>query len=211
MDWKKLGKQIIDNGAQILGDVLPYPGTSAAADALSEAFGVEKDPDAISQAIANDPNAAAKIRKVELNHKAQLKEIAAEHKEEMRGYEAQDTQGARNLSIKEMQNEDPYVRRTRPKMVRMTVWLAVGFVAAIVIFCVALIAFSDSLTPPEVSLLVSMMKYVGGFVMAMVIIMFRSYTTRRSMDKAMQMTGTMPSSLGDKLLGMVGGKPKQES
>jgi|GEM_PF-1794639 len=142
--------------------------------------------------------------------RTELEKFAKKHEQRMRELGLQDTQGARSFAAKELQSDDQYVRRTRPKMVRMVVWLAILFVFAVMVLVGIVLGFSDSLDESEVSLLIGMMQYVGGFVFGMVVIMFRSYTTRRSMDKAMEMTGTMPSSLTDKMMQMVGGKKAKE-
>jgi len=198
MDWTKLGKQIADTGAQILGEALPFPGSGMAADALSAALGTEKDPDAISEAIAKDPEAAAKLKEVELNHKAQLEQIRKDHKEQMREYQAQDIQGGRELSIKELQSEDSYVRRTRPKVVRMTMWLMVAFVALFVLILGAVLLVPYEIPETNAQLGAEGLSYLAGVVFLAFATAFRSYTTRRSMDK-MTAAGQMPEGLVDKI------------
>ena len=209
MDWGSLGKKIADMGAQVLGEALPFPGAGVAADALSAALGCEKDPDAISEAIAKDPEAAAKIKEVELNHKAQLKEIAADHKEEMRKYQAQDTQGARSFAATELQSDDKYVRRTRPEMVRFTVK---GGIAYIFLSTAALCLLSvlDVVSEAEADLLFEFLKYQSGFVVGMIYMVFRTYTTRRSQDKAMEKMGALPEGLMDKAAKLIGGRKVKE-
>lgn len=72
MNWKKLGSQIAGMGADILGEALPFPGAGAAVDAVANAFGAERKPGAISEAIQNNPEAATKLREIEANHEAEL-------------------------------------------------------------------------------------------------------------------------------------------
>lgn len=210
MDWGELGKQIIDKGGQILGEALPFPGTGAAADALSAALGCDKSPDAISEAIAKDPKAAAKIRQVELDHKAQLKEIRADHKEEMRKLQAQDAEGAREFGMKEMESEDPYIRRTRPKVVRMSMWLVVGFVVVSVLLFAAVMLVPWQIPETNANLGARGYAYLAGIVFAAFGTAFRSYTTRRSMDK-MVAAGQTPKSFTDKLSDAFSHKEKKAS
>lgn len=82
MDWSQLGSKIAGMGAKLLGEAIPIPGAGIAADAIADAFGTEKTPDAIEEAIRKNPESAAKLQKIELDHKAQLKEIATERKTE---------------------------------------------------------------------------------------------------------------------------------
>ena len=198
MDWGKLGQQIASAGADILGEALPFPGSGAAVDALASAFGVSKDPDAISEAIAKDPEAAAKIKKVELDHKAQLEQIRKDHKEQMREYQAQDVQGARDFAAKELQSEDKYVRRTRPKIVRMTMWLMVAFVVLFAIILGVVLALPHEIPQTNADLASQGLSYLAGVVFLAFATAFRSYTTRRSMDK-MTAAGQMPEGLVDKI------------
>ena len=198
MDWGALGKKIAGIGADVLGEALPFPGSGAAVDALASAFGVEKDPDAISEAIAKDPEAAAKIKEVELNHKAQLERIRTDHKEQMREYQAQDIQGGRELSAKELQSEDKYVRRTRPQVVRMTMWLMIVFVVLFACILGALLFVPYEVPETNANLASEGLSYLAGVVFLAFATAFRSYTTRRSMDK-MTAAGQMPEGLVDKI------------
>ncbi len=198
MDWGSLGKKIADMGAQVLGEAIPFPGAGLAADAVSAALGTEKDPDSISKAIEDDPDAYAKLKEVELNHKAQLKEIAADHKEQMREYQAQDVQGARSFAAKELKSEDEYVRRTRPKVVRMTMWLVVAFIALFVAILGAVLLIPYEIAETNASLGAEGLSYLAGVVFLTFATAFRSYTTRRSMDK-MTEAGQVPETFTDKI------------
>ncbi|WP_200256101.1 hypothetical protein [Halorhodospira neutriphila] len=72
MNWKELGGTIADMGADLLGEALPFPGAGAAVDALAAAFGGERDPDRIAEAVKADPKAAAKLREIESEHESAL-------------------------------------------------------------------------------------------------------------------------------------------
>lgn len=78
MDWGELGSKVAATGAQVLGEALPIPGAGIAADAVANALGTDKDPDAMAEALANDPEAAAKLKQAELEHKEELERIKAE-------------------------------------------------------------------------------------------------------------------------------------
>jgi len=199
MDWGALGKKIAGIGADVLGEALPFPGSGPAVDALASAFGVSSDdPDAISEAIAQDPEAAAKLKKIELDHKAQLEQIRKDHKEQMREYQAQDVQGAREFSAKEMKSDDPYVRHTRPKVVRMTMWLMAAFVVLFTVAIGIVLALPYEIPETNADLAAQGLSYLAGVVFLAFATAFRSYTTRRSMDK-MTAAGQMPEGLVDKL------------
>ena len=72
--WADLGSQVAEF-APVLGDALPVPGAGTAGEMVAQAFGTEKKPGAIAQAIKQDPDAAAKLKKIEKEHEADLRRI----------------------------------------------------------------------------------------------------------------------------------------
>ena len=95
MDWSSLGKQIASTGAKILGEAIPFPGAGIAADAVADAFGTEKEPDKIAQAIEQDPEAAVKLQKIEADRETELKRIAVRAR---KSHEKQVTQRQANVN-----------------------------------------------------------------------------------------------------------------
>lgn len=93
MDWSEIGSKVAATGAKVLGDAIPVPGAEVAADAVADALGTEKDPDAINKALEQDPEAAAKLKQAELEHKEELERIKAErqssHEAEVTSRQAQ--------------------------------------------------------------------------------------------------------------------------
>lgn len=203
MDWGSIGKKIAGMGASILGDAIPFPGADDAITALAQELGVAEKPGAISDALDEDPEAQRKLEKIQNAHKQSLLKIRNEHKQEMREKDLQDAQGARSFAAQELESEDKYVRRTRPEMVRFTVK---GGIAYIFLSTIALCTLSifDVIGKAEADLLFELMKYQSGFVVGMIYMVFRTYTTRRSQDKAMERMGIMPEGLMDKAAKLMG-------
>jgi len=80
MDWKQLGKEIINLGAPLLGTALGGPAGGAVGVLLANTFGVAPDdPAAIARAIEADPDAGAKVMELQFRHKERLEEIQLEH------------------------------------------------------------------------------------------------------------------------------------
>lgn len=80
MDFKSLGKQIAKM-APLLGTAIGGPVGGAAGgliSAIASKFGVEAEPDIISQAITADPQAALKLREIEANNRVELEKLAVE-------------------------------------------------------------------------------------------------------------------------------------
>ncbi len=69
MDWKELGKKIVEIGAPILGTALMGPGGSALGGIVAKAVGGDpKDPKSLMEAIEKNASAAVELRRVELEH-----------------------------------------------------------------------------------------------------------------------------------------------
>ncbi len=198
MDWKSLGTKVAQMGAEVLGEAIPWPGADDALSELAAQLGAEKKPGAISDALDENPEAATKLREIELKYKTKLEKIRKEHTEQMREYQAQDAQGARDFSAKELKSEDQYVRRTRPKVVRMSMWLVVIFIGLFVAILGAVLLVPYKIPETNAELGAKGLSYLAGVVFMTFATAFRSYTTRRSMDK-MTEAGQVPESFTDKI------------
>jgi len=198
MDWKSLGSKVAQMGAEVLGEAIPFPGADDALGALADQLGTDKKPGAISDALDEHPDAVAKVKEIELKYQTKLERIRKEHKEQMREYQAQDAQGARDFAAKEMKSDDPYVRQTRPMVVRMAAWLVVLYVAGMFVGLCIISAVPFKIPETNADLVKSGIMYLSGLVFTTFGTAFRSYTTRRSMDKMVE-AGQTPESFTDKI------------
>ena len=205
MDWGSLGKKIAGMGAEILGDAIPFPGADDAISALAQELGVAEKPGAISDALDENPEAARKLEKIQNQHEENLLKIRNDHKQEMRKMGLKDTQGARSFAATELQSDDKYVRRTRPEMVRVTVKGGILYIFLSTL-ALCLLTIFDVVSEAEADLLFQFLKYQSGFVVGMIYMVFRTYTTRRSQDKAMEKMGVLPDGIMDKAAKLIGGR-----
>lgn len=140
------------------------------------------------------------LKRAGLAHKARMRELEVEDNR----IDADDADSARGFAAQELQSEDPYIRRTRPRIVRLYAWATV-LIALVILFAVVLVICStNTITETEAKLLDSIAMYVlatvgGGFAAA-----FRIYTTKRSQDK-MVAAGMQPTTLMENLGKMVTG------
>lgn len=96
MDWKELGRLVVEKGAPLLGGVLGGPGGAALGGVVASMFGGDpENPKALAQAIQGNPDAAVKLRELEARHQERLEELALEEK---RAYLA-DRQDARARDV----------------------------------------------------------------------------------------------------------------
>ena len=76
MNWKTLGRQVIDTGAPLLGGILGGPGGAAIGGLVASAFGGDPaDPVDLLNRISMDPEAAIKLRQIESTHEVELAKI----------------------------------------------------------------------------------------------------------------------------------------
>ena len=77
MDWKELGRRIVQVGAPLLGTALGGPGGAAVGSMVAGLFGAEPDnPADIYAKIQTNPDAVVRLRELELKHEEALQEIA---------------------------------------------------------------------------------------------------------------------------------------
>ena len=73
MDWKKLGQEIIEVGAPIVGGVIGGPGGAAIGGLVARLFGADpENPADIALKIKADPDALVKLRQFEMEHEREL-------------------------------------------------------------------------------------------------------------------------------------------
>jgi len=78
MDWKAVGKKVVQAGAPILGGLLGGPVGATAGGLVASLFGTGDDPEQVLQAIQGDPEAALKLRQFELEHRVELEKLRIE-------------------------------------------------------------------------------------------------------------------------------------
>ena len=89
MDWKELGKDIIQGGAPLLGGLLGGPGGAAAGALVASLFGADPDdPKDIAFKMSADPDAYVKLKEFELKNEVQIT-----------GMYLQDVQSARDREV----------------------------------------------------------------------------------------------------------------
>ena len=88
-------------------------------------------------------------------------------------------------------------------MVRFTVKGGIAYIFLSTL-ALCLLSIFDLISGAEADLLFQFLKYQSGFVVGMIYMVFRTYTTRRSQDKAMEKMGTMPGGIIDKATKLLG-------
>jgi len=90
MDWKEVGKQLINVGLPVLGTAIAGPtggfAAKAAASLISAKLGIEEEnitPETITNVLA-DPNQILKLKEAELNHSIRLEELIIEDRKSAR-------------------------------------------------------------------------------------------------------------------------------
>ena len=102
MDWKELGKDIIQGGAPLLGGLLGGPGGAAAGALIASLFGADPDdPKDIAFKMSADPDAYIKLKEFELNNKAQITEMYLKDVQSARDREVEITKvtGKRDINL----------------------------------------------------------------------------------------------------------------
>jgi len=70
MDWKELGRKVVELGAPLLGAAIGGPGGASLGGLVAKAVGGDpKDPKSLMKAIEKNANAAVELRQIELKHK----------------------------------------------------------------------------------------------------------------------------------------------
>lgn len=118
MKWRDLAG-IVGKIAPTLGTALGGPAGGAIGLLISQAFGVDKTPEAVAAAIQANPDAAIKLAAIEADLAiARLNADTAQHSE------------TEQTARAEQQSEDEYVRRTRPSLARKSAFVTFAYAIA---------------------------------------------------------------------------------
>jgi hypothetical protein len=131
------------------------------------------------------------------------------HAERMRSLELADVQGGRDLAKTEILSQDEYVRRTRPKLLRLY-----GKAGLFLVFAVVAVGFAATfmaeISETEAGFLIEVIQWALGSIMAAFIMMYRAYTGKRTAEKAMAI-GHPPEGVLDKLARLRASGPRGAS
>jgi len=123
VDWKKLGKQVAELGAPLLGFALGGPGGAALASTITASLGLsDSTPAAISQALNTDPEAATKMLELQTRHKERIEEIALDRYRAERDADAKEQAQINETMRVEYKSQGTYKTGWRP---------AFGWIAAL--------------------------------------------------------------------------------
>jgi hypothetical protein len=187
LNWSAVGN-FIKGAAPEVAKLLANPAAEAVslgARLISKAVGTEEKPDAVMEQLKNDPQALVEVKKLNAQI-AEMNEV---------------TQAA-NIIRTAASSEDPYVRRTRPMILRRSFWATVGFAAAGILaeVVMAICEVKEGIIRIIVDGNTEVVKYFSGLLLAG----FLGYVRYRSVhDKALAAGREPPSVLGGirKLLG----------
>jgi len=131
-----------------------------------------------------------------------LKEAGLETQVKLRELDLKDIEGGRELAKTEINSTDEYVRRTRPKLLRLY-----GTGSFLLIFsCVAVAfisAFSSQVSKDEATFIIDVLKWALPSVSGTFLLMYRAYTGRRTEEKLGEM-GIQPETAIDKIVKALG-------
>ena len=127
-----------------------------------------------------------------------LKEAGLATTVKLRELDLKDVEGGRKLAKAEIDSSDEYVRRTRPQLLR---WYGKG-TFLLIFSCVGVTfvsAFSSSVSKDEAAFIVDVLKWALPSVSGTFLLMYRSYTGRRTQEKLGEM-GMQPETAMDKAI-----------
>lgn len=127
-----------------------------------------------------------------------LKEAGLATTVKLREFDLKDVEGGRKLATTEINSGDEYVRRTRPQLLR---WYGKG-TFLLIFSCVGVTfvsAFSSSISKDEATFIVDVLKWALPSVSGTFLLMYRSYTGRRTQEKLGEM-GMQPETAMDKAI-----------
>jgi uncharacterized membrane protein len=82
VDWKELGKKVVQMGAPLLGGVLGGRAGSAAGTLIASLFGGDPEkPEELLQRIQMDPQAAIKLKELEVQQTIRLRELVLQSRQ----------------------------------------------------------------------------------------------------------------------------------
>lgn len=171
-------------------------------DAVAGLFG-KKAPSGVMEAGELASGIMKDLKKDQISPEVQLKleELCKEHEREMAKHaleekklkldetklEYKDAAGVRELEIAAYNVDDPLVRQTRPKILRKLFvgCIAYAFYAPLSVIAIAAwsAAFPLTITTSTVALVVSMVKWIGGWLFGTFSASYLGYATARSVDK----------------------------
>ena len=133
-----------------------------------------------------------------------LAEVKARHEERMAELEGQDIQGGRDLAIVEIASQDAFVRRTRPWLLRVYGFAAIGLVLLCVVLAFVAV-FWTRLDPVAAGFLGEVVTWAVASIVSAFVLMFRAYVDRRTTEKLAEV-GMRPEGLVDKLIKLKAGR-----
>lgn len=141
--------------------------------------------------------ADAKAEAMTPEQRLAMDKAAQLHVERMAQIDLSDIQGGRDLAKTEILSNDEYVRRTRPKLLRLY-----GKAGLYLIFAVVAVGFAatfvSEISKSEADFLIEVIRWALGSIMATFLMMYRAYVGKRTQEKAMSM-GIQPEGILDKL------------
>jgi hypothetical protein len=129
---------------------------------------------------------------------AKLQEAGMQHEEAMREFDLQDTQGGRDLAKAEIASSDEYVRRTRPRLLRIYGYGTIGLVVASVVAAFVCVLWTD-VGQDEAAFLIGVLQWALPSIAGTFLLMFRVYTGKRTQEKLAD-AGMPQEGLLDKLI-----------
>lgn len=122
--WDKV-KDFIGDSAPVIGTLLGGPAGGATGSLVASWLGEEDDPAKVLERLQTNPKALVEIKRMESEERQQLRQL--EYKAaELKTLDNQHQHEQQQETIRSGDNaEDEYVRRTRPKMARMSFYSGV--------------------------------------------------------------------------------------
>lgn len=124
--WDKV-KEFIGDSAPVIGTLLGGPAGGATGSLVASWLGEEDDPAKVLERLQTDPKALIEIKRMESEERQQLRQL--EYKAaELKTLDKQHQHEQQQETIRSGDNaEDEYVRRTRPKMARMSFYSGTAY------------------------------------------------------------------------------------
>jgi len=187
-DWKKVASAV-GNIAPAIGTVIGGPAGGAVGGAiaiLTNALGVEENPDAVMKALQNDPEAYRKIKQAELDHELELQKLV--YQTTQAGYQREAD------IIDSLSEADASGHSTRPKIALelsrafLFVYIVIGCAMAWAIYSGEM-QLSDSW--------IALTAYLG-IPMTVIKMYFGDLKTEKAIDKGMEPVSFLGGLLGGK-------------
>lgn len=124
--WDKV-KEFIGSSAPVIGSLLGGPAGGAAGSLVAGWLGVEDDPQKVLERLQTDPKALIEIKRMESEERQQLRQLQYKAAE-LKTLDKQHQHEQQQETIRSGDNaEDEYVRRTRPKMARLSFYFGTAY------------------------------------------------------------------------------------